>query len=97
MNASVRESFPESSVSVDADGQLHLKALTAEVIDPEVLAQRDAVVARLPRVPGRGVQRFALACRSRPEVLGTGQVAWIGAVCRAPGYRPGRLRGSPGC
>ncbi len=42
---------PDSPVSVDADGQLHLKALTAEVIDPEVLAQRDAVVARLPRVP----------------------------------------------
>ncbi len=42
---------PDSPVSVDAGGQLHLKALTAEVIDPEVLAQRDAVVARLPRVP----------------------------------------------
>jgi len=42
---------PGSPVSVDADGQLHLKALTAEVVDPEVLAQRDAVVARLPRVP----------------------------------------------
>lgn len=42
---------PDSPVSVDAGGQLHLKALTAEIIDPEVLAQRDAVVARLPRVP----------------------------------------------
>lgn len=42
---------PDSPVSVDAGGQLHLKALTAEVIDPEVLAQRDAVVVRLPRVP----------------------------------------------
>jgi TnpA family transposase len=42
---------PDSPVSVDADGQLHLKALAAEVVDPEVLAQRDAVVARLPRVP----------------------------------------------
>ncbi len=42
---------PDSPVSVDADGQLHLKALTAEVIDPELLAERDAVVARLPRVP----------------------------------------------
>jgi len=42
---------PDSPVSVDAGGQLHLKALTAEVIDPGVLAQRDAVVARLPRVP----------------------------------------------
>lgn len=42
---------PDGPVSVDADGQLHLKALTAEVIDPEVLAQRNAVVARLPRVP----------------------------------------------
>ncbi len=42
---------PDSPVSVDAGGQLHLKALTAEVIDPEILAQRDAVVARLPRVP----------------------------------------------
>lgn len=41
---------PNSPVSVDAGGQLHLKALSAEVIDPEVLAQRDAV-ARLPRVP----------------------------------------------
>lgn len=42
---------PDSPVSVDAGGQLHLKALSAELIDPEVLAQRDAVVARLPRVP----------------------------------------------
>ncbi len=42
---------PDGSVSLDADGQLHIKALAAEVIDPQVLAQRDAVVARLPRVP----------------------------------------------
>lgn len=42
---------PDGPVSVDAAGQLHLKALTAEVVDPVVLAQRDAVVARLPRVP----------------------------------------------
>ena len=42
---------PDGAVSVDADGQLYLKALTAEVIDHQVLAQRNAVVARLPRVP----------------------------------------------
>ena len=42
---------PDGPVTVDSDGELHLKALTAEVVDPEALAQRDAVVARLPRVP----------------------------------------------
>ena len=42
---------PDGPVSIDADGQLHLKALAAEAIDPEILAQRNAVVARLPRVP----------------------------------------------
>lgn len=46
-----RMADPDSAVSVDADGELHLKALAAEVIDPVVVAQRDAVVARLPRVP----------------------------------------------
>lgn len=42
---------PDGPVSVDADDQLHLKALSAEVVDPVALAQRDAVLARLPMVP----------------------------------------------
>lgn len=44
-------SEPDGPVHLDANGQLHLKALTAEVVDPEVLAQRDAVLDRLPVVP----------------------------------------------
>jgi TnpA family transposase len=42
---------PDGPVRLDGNGQLHLKALTAEVVDPSVLAERDAVVARLPVVP----------------------------------------------
>ncbi|MGH9223775.1 MAG: DUF4158 domain-containing protein, partial [Acidimicrobiales bacterium] len=42
---------PDGPVRVDADGQLHLKALPAEVVDPVALAERNAVPARLPMVP----------------------------------------------
>ncbi len=42
---------PDAPVRLDADGELHLKALTAEVVDASVMAERDAVVARLPAVP----------------------------------------------
>ncbi len=42
---------PDGPARLDTDGHLHLKALTAEVMDPSVLAERNAVVARLPVVP----------------------------------------------
>lgn len=42
---------PEGPVRLDTDGHLHLSPLTAEVVDPAVLAEREAVVARLPVVP----------------------------------------------
>jgi len=42
---------PDSPVRVDSDGQLHLSPLTAEIVAPSVLAERDALVDRLPTVP----------------------------------------------
>jgi TnpA family transposase len=42
---------PDGPVRLDEAGQLHLSPLTAEVVDPSVLVERDAVVARLPIVP----------------------------------------------
>ena len=41
----------DGPVRLDQEGQLHLSPLSAEVVDPSVLAERDAVVARLPVVP----------------------------------------------
>ena len=41
----------DSPVSLDEDGELHLSPLTAELVGPDVLAERDAVVARLPVLP----------------------------------------------
>jgi len=38
-------------VRLDEHGELHLSPLAAEVVDPAVLAERDAVVARLPGLP----------------------------------------------
>jgi TnpA family transposase len=42
---------PDGPVRLDGNGQLHLSPLTAEVVDPSVVAERDGVVARLPVVP----------------------------------------------
>lgn len=42
---------PDSPVSLDDAGQLHLRALTAEKVDPAVMAEGDRVLARLPIVP----------------------------------------------
>jgi TnpA family transposase len=42
---------PNSPVRVDEHGELHLSPLDAEVIDPVVTAERDAMVARLPVLP----------------------------------------------
>jgi len=42
---------PNGPVRLDQAGQLHLSTLSAEVVDPSVLVERDAVVARLPIVP----------------------------------------------
>ncbi len=42
---------PDGPVRLDTDGHLHLSPLTAEVSDPAILAERNAVVARLPVVP----------------------------------------------
>jgi len=42
---------PDGPVRIDDAGELHLRPLAAEVIDPAVLAERDGVVARLPIVP----------------------------------------------
>jgi len=41
----------DSPVRVDEHGELHLSPLDAETIDPVVLAERDAVAARLPVLP----------------------------------------------
>ena len=40
-----------SPVRLDEHGELHLSPLAAEVVDPTVLAERDAVIARLPALP----------------------------------------------
>ena len=42
---------PDGPVRIDDAGELHLRPLAAEVVDPAVLVQRDGVVARLPIVP----------------------------------------------
>ncbi|MGI8414360.1 MAG: Tn3 family transposase [Solirubrobacteraceae bacterium] len=42
---------PDGPVRLDEHGELHLSPLAAEVVDPAVLAERDAVVARLPGLP----------------------------------------------
>jgi len=42
---------PDGPVRIDDAGDLHLRPLAAEVIDPAVLVERDGVVARLPIVP----------------------------------------------
>ena len=42
---------PEGPVRLDDEGQLHLRPLAAEKIDPAVIVQRDGVIARLPIVP----------------------------------------------
>ena len=44
---------PDGPVWIDDAGDLHLRPLAAEVIDPAVLVERDGVVARLPIVPLR--------------------------------------------
>jgi hypothetical protein len=41
----------DSPVRLDEHDELHLSPLAAEVVDPVVLAERDAVVARLPGLP----------------------------------------------
>ena len=41
----------DAPVRLDADGQLHLSPLAADVVAPAVLAVKDAVLARLPMVP----------------------------------------------
>jgi len=41
----------DAPVRLDADGGLHLSPLAAEIVDPAVLAVKDAVLARLPMVP----------------------------------------------
>lgn len=38
-------------VRLDADGQLHLSPLSADAVDPAILAVKDGVLARLPMVP----------------------------------------------
>ena len=38
-------------VRLDEHGELHLSPLAAEVVDSAVLAERDAVIARLPALP----------------------------------------------
>jgi hypothetical protein len=38
-------------VRLDEHGELHLSPLAAEIVDPAVLAERDAVIARLPALP----------------------------------------------
>ena len=40
-----------SPVRLDEHGELHLSPLAAEVVDPAVLVERDAVIARLPALP----------------------------------------------
>ena len=42
---------PDGPVRLDDADELHLRPLTAEVIDPAVVVERDGVVARLPIVP----------------------------------------------
>jgi len=42
---------PDGPVSINDAGELHLHPLTAEVVDPAVLIERDGVVARVPVVP----------------------------------------------
>ncbi len=42
---------PNSPVRVDEHGELHLRPLDAETAGPVVVAERDAVVARLPVLP----------------------------------------------
>jgi TnpA family transposase len=42
---------PDGPVWLDDAGELHLRPLAAEVIDPAVVVERDGVLARLPIVP----------------------------------------------
>ena len=42
---------PDGPVRLDDAGELHLRPLSAEAIDPAVIVERDGVVARLPIVP----------------------------------------------
>ena len=42
---------PDGPVRLDDAGELHLRPLAAEAIDPAVMVERDGVVARLPIVP----------------------------------------------
>jgi TnpA family transposase len=41
----------DGPVRLDENGELHLSALAAQVIDPEALSEKEGVVARLPMVP----------------------------------------------
>ena len=42
---------PDGPVGLDDAGELHLRPLAAEVVDPAVVVERDGVLARLPIVP----------------------------------------------
>ncbi len=42
---------PDGPVWLDDAGELHLRPLAAEVVDPAVVVERDGVLARLPIVP----------------------------------------------
>ncbi|HSH58765.1 MAG TPA: hypothetical protein VK988_03810 [Acidimicrobiales bacterium] len=41
----------DGPVHLDAGGELHLRPLSGEVVEPEVRAAKDAILARLPMVP----------------------------------------------
>ena len=42
---------PDGPVRLDEDCELHISPLSAGVLSPEVVSERDAVVARLPVLP----------------------------------------------